>query len=56
MANKTRSHDPGKKATGEWPGGEPNSVREAYDEQVEQHAVARRAQVIRTYRERVKGQ
>ena len=36
MANKTRTTYPGKKGT--WPGGEPVSVRDAYDKQLAQQA------------------
>ncbi|MFD0883420.1 hypothetical protein ACFQ08_02450 [Streptosporangium algeriense] len=33
MAVKTRSWDPGRRHTGEWPYGEPQTVRDAYDQE-----------------------
>ncbi|MBG0826149.1 hypothetical protein HS048_36395 [Planomonospora sp. ID91781] len=40
---RTRTYDPGRKVTGQWPGGEPQSVRDAYDEKFAQEQANRQA-------------
>lgn len=44
MALKTRRHDPGRKHTGEWPHGEPQTVRDAYDQEEAKKATQRAAE------------
>ncbi|GGK99409.1 hypothetical protein GCM10010126_68750 [Planomonospora parontospora] len=40
---RTRTYDPGRKYTGTWPGGEPQSIRDAYDKEFSKEQADRQA-------------